>query len=86
MRVSCSYDDPGYAAFASLLGKGEVVVTLDGREQTHVVTADEEEGLILRHVLNASGQAQIDPNDHNQVWCEVVRGAVHVGTRVVASL
>jgi hypothetical protein len=56
MRMSCDTSDPGYRAFIEAGGHGgKVVVYLDDVEQTECITADEEEGFVLRHVTDAAG-------------------------------
>jgi hypothetical protein len=73
MRVSCNPDDPGYVA-----SPWGVKVFLDGVEQRKVITADEEEGTVLRYVLDAQGGAQLDPKNPEEAWRETVRGSVRI--------
>ena len=79
MRVSIDRDDPGYEAYSNIVTRGNIIrVFLDGVEQHHVLTADEEAGSVLRHVLDASGNAQADPSNPEDVWIETVTGNVQV--------
>lgn len=81
MRVSVLKDDPGHEAFVHMFSRGSVVVLLDGVEQQHVVTADDVEGTVCRHVLDPDGNPQVDPANQNEVWCETVAGLVSIVTR-----
>lgn len=82
MRLSARKDDPGYEAFNALYSNGKrPVAFLDGVEQRAAVTADEEAGLIVRHVLDDEGKPQLDPNDPHRVWEETVRGEVRIEVR-----
>lgn len=77
MRISTNQDDRGYTAWQNIQSRGDCLkVYLDGHEQQGVVTADDEAGLVVRHVLNSDGQAQINPENTNEVWTEEVRGQV----------
>ncbi len=51
MRVSVDSNDPGYANYRG----GGYRVTLDGKEISHVVTADEEAGEVIRCCTDDSG-------------------------------
>lgn len=81
MRISCLKDDPGHVAFLNMFARGEIVVSLDGVDQRHVVTADDEAGTVLRHVLDANGEAQLDPKNPVEVWCETANGSVEISVR-----
>jgi hypothetical protein len=56
MRISVKKDDPGYDPVNSRYAK----VYLDGVEQKHCVTADEEEGYIIRYVTDDNGELTIE--------------------------
>jgi hypothetical protein len=58
MRISVFEDDPGYLPLLAKIAGHRCVVTVDGVEQTHVQTADEEEGFVDRNVLE-------NPDDPN---------------------
>lgn len=82
MRYSADPDDPGFANFEFALKRGEYVhVTLDGVDQDHVRTADDDEGFIVRLVLDADGNFQIDPLLRDRVWAETVHGVVRIEAR-----
>lgn len=57
MRVSVDKDDPGYSP--QHMG---AKVFLDGIERSQVVTADEEQRLIIRYVTDQKGRLVIDRN------------------------
>lgn len=72
MRVSIVKADPGYRWNAS-----SYHVKLDGEEVTHVLTADEEKGQVVRYVLDDKGKPKIGP-DGNSYVTETVAGHVEV--------
>lgn len=48
MRISLDKTDPGYVKLAELLSDGYCIrVTIDGVEPRDVVTADEDEGIVI---------------------------------------
>ncbi|WP_156392472.1 hypothetical protein [Rhizobium sp. Root482] len=55
MRVSASPDDPGYLRWIELVSFG-VQVTLNGEIIEKVITADEEEGFIIRIKCDDDGE------------------------------
>lgn len=55
MRVSTRKDDPGYRNLT-----GAFDVYLDGALQKGVLTADEEEGLVVCLVFDGEGRVQLD--------------------------
>ena len=60
MRVSCSDKDPGYENYWRHRVNGKTPkVFLDGKEVKQCVTADEEEGYVLRNLLNDDGEAYL---------------------------
>jgi hypothetical protein len=82
MRVSIREDDLGYATYVNIRRAGrDPVIFLDEVEQKSVITADDEAGTVYRHVLDAEGRAQIDPEKTDEVWCETVTGVVRIETR-----
>ena len=58
MRISVDSNDPGNENFQRM---GLAKVFLDGKEIDRVMTADEEEGYIVRLKLNGMGIPEIDP-------------------------
>jgi hypothetical protein len=57
MRISLDRNDPGFVSLADLLSDGYCVrVTVNGVEPKSVVTADEEEGVVLaqRHTVEGN--------------------------------
>ena len=82
MRMSCHKDDPGYAAFLEANLRGKVVVYLDGVVQHHAITADEEQGFVIRHATDAEGNVLINATRTATVT-ERVSGQVRISTVVV---
>ncbi len=72
MRVSIVKADPGYRWNAK-----SYRVKLDGEEAKWVLTADEEEGLVVRYVLDEAGKPKIGPDGQSYVT-EQVAGHVEV--------
>lgn len=82
MRVSSNKDDAGFRQFEAARANGEsIIVFLDGVEIPKCIVADEEQGIIEHLVLDADGNAQIDPNDRCQVWTKRVSGKVRIEFR-----
>lgn len=82
MRVSAKADDPGNMAFVDALCAGKTVhIFLDEIEQRSVITADEAQGFVERHVLDADGNSQVNPFKTDEVWVETVTGKVRIETR-----
>lgn len=79
MRVSSYKDDPGYRRWYEAMGAGKTVhVFLNGEEVQKCTLADDGEGFVQRCVLDAEGNAQIDPNDPERIWEERVEGDVRI--------
>jgi hypothetical protein len=78
MRVSADKSDPGFATWMAMPNRTAVRIFLDDVEQRHVYTADDVEGTVCRSVLDAEGHAQIDPDNPDQIWREVVHGVVRI--------
>jgi hypothetical protein len=79
MRVSINKDDPGFDAYQAARAAGKSVhVYLDGVEVKACLMADDDLGTVTRHVLNADGQVQIDPEKRDEVWTETVNGKVEI--------
>lgn len=57
MRISVNTNDPGNANFNQI---GLVKVFLDGKEVENVITADEEQGFVIRVWLDENGKEFID--------------------------
>ncbi|MNV42787.1 hypothetical protein D3C71_1344740 [compost metagenome] len=74
MRLSIDKRDPGFSHRAVGL---KARIYLDGVEQTHCVTADEEEGLIVRYRLNEAGKPIVDEANEAFVL-ETARGKVQI--------
>lgn len=75
-RFSSDRHDPGYANF---LAAGKVItVFIDGVKQHLVITADEDEGFIVRYALGADGKAMTDPKNPGQLLTERCAGKVVV--------
>lgn len=81
MRASTNKDDPGYHNFVNSLAGGGLVAYCDGELIPSPITADEEEGFVIAHRLDAAGQPQLDESG-----CKVDtithRGAVEIKPRV----
>lgn len=61
MRLSLDTTDRGYPAWAKAYNAGKtILIKLDGVEQKHVHTADEEEGFVLKDRLDQVGTPQHD--------------------------
>lgn len=54
MRISCEEDDPGYLDCHNIV-RVTAKVYLDGVEIRDVVTADEEEGMLVRYCRKDNG-------------------------------
>lgn len=55
MRISADKNDPGY--LAHITNPNRVKVTLDGEEVLYCITADDELGYILCHIVDDTGVA-----------------------------
>ena len=81
MRVSCRPTDPGYANF---LGYGLHHVYLNGTRIIGCITADEEQGLIVRYARDEWGKyvlqrvVDAEGNEHPELVLETVRGKVEI--------
>lgn len=79
MRVTMNKDTYGYELTKRMFDEGlRIDVFLDGVEQDMVETADEEAGYVIRYVLDHEGNAQIDPNNRDEVLVERVEGKVEI--------
>ncbi|MBX3546889.1 hypothetical protein [Chelatococcus sp.] len=70
MRISCLKADPGYHGYVP-----SVEVWLDGVKLSHVFTADDETGEVLRCVIDAHGHVIPDATG-TRARTEVIRGKV----------
>jgi hypothetical protein len=78
-RVSSEKNDPGYAQLCAAAANGKrTQVFLNGKEISYCITADEEQGFVVRCVLNRFGKIQLNPVDKSRVWTERVVGKVEV--------
>lgn len=81
MRVSIRPTDPGYANF---LGVGLHHVYLNGSRVIDCITADEEEGLIVRYARDEWGRYVLqrvldnEGNEYSEIVLETVRGKVEI--------
>ena len=71
MRVSTDQSDPG---FTGPLG---IQITLNGEPIKHVITADEEQGLVIVHKLDSEGNPLFDPVTMNMEQ-ERLHGVVRI--------
>ena len=56
MRVSVDRNDPGFPRYAELVSDGYAVrVTVDGVEIPRIVTADEDEGIVIAQRITPEG-------------------------------
>jgi hypothetical protein len=79
MRISSDNDDSGYTVFAEAKHVGQTIrVYLNGEEVRKCAIADDQAGLVKRAVLNEQGQLQVDPNNPEIIWEEVVHGDVKI--------
>jgi hypothetical protein len=72
MRISADENDPGYEAYAM---NPHVMVFLDGNPQRAVVTADEEQGVLIRYRLDDRGNLVVEGD---RLALEVKTGHVEV--------
>lgn len=72
VRYSIEQDDYNHS-----IGR-RLVISLDGEEQRAVVAYDSEGGWVDRYVLDTDGQAQVDPQNAEQVWMVRAFGTVVV--------
>ncbi|TAK94682.1 MAG: hypothetical protein EPO09_09145 [Aquabacterium sp.] len=72
MRLSVDKSDPGYHPLTF-----GVKVYLCGVPAKFVVTADEEKGMCVMHVLNEHGQPQLN-RERTEVLTETVYGSVRI--------
>lgn len=77
MRVSALKHDAGYLNYIEMRRMGAVVIKLDGVEQDQVVTADADNGMIVRHVV-VDGKVQ---HHGGLLLTETLRGKVQISTR-----
>jgi hypothetical protein len=76
MRLSVIAGDPGYLTYACLGHLGpKVKIKLDGEEMSAVVTADEEEGIVVRYKKDADGH-YLAEND--EAVSETLHGKVEI--------
>ncbi len=81
MRISADPTDPGWDRYAETLRERQVVrIFCDGREivNTGVITADEENGIVLALDLDANGNVRADPEEPTRPMTRVLRGRVTV--------
>lgn len=85
MRVSVDNDDAGYLTYGMLRGGGkEVRVFLNGIERDYVVTADEEQRLIVRMKTDERGMPIID-RTKEEIVHETLKGDVFIDVYEVAA-
>lgn len=76
MRLSVRDDDPGYLAYAAMGHLGHKVrIMLDDQEVRYVITADEDQGLIVRFKHDADDQPVIE---RDSILEETIRGKVEI--------
>jgi len=76
MRLSVDSRDPGYQAWAALGPQGSRVrVLVNGVEQTHCITADEELGYALVYETDAEGRLA---HDGALIQSKELRGYVRI--------
>jgi len=75
--MSVDPTDPRYRVEAINFGP-LLTIWLDGVEQRNVTTYDQDEGSIIRHVTDARGRPQLNPNAPGELWTETIHGAVEV--------
>jgi hypothetical protein len=73
MRISLDRDDPGFQGGDLLRAR----IFLDGIEQRHVVTADEEQGIIVRFYLGIHCGPMRQPAT-GELMLETVKGVVRI--------
>lgn len=79
MRLSTVKGEPGFILWEELLRSGtDIEVFLDGIKQEWVDMADDQQGVIRRAVLDANGELQIDPDNPDRVYTELVTGKVRI--------
>lgn len=76
MRISVDPSDRGYSNWRPELA-GHVRAFLNGRKIEDVVTADEEEGTVIRHKRTADGFLVVDLT-RTEVVCETLEGSVRI--------
>lgn len=74
MRVSIDKDDRSYDP---LVNTNDITVLLDGVKQTTCITADDEEGYIIRYATDANGKILID-NSGKHATTECIHGKVTI--------
>jgi hypothetical protein len=76
MRLSVLADDPGYLAYGCLgrIGR-KVKIKLDGEEMSAVVTADEEQGIVVRYKKDAEGHLLAE---NDEAVTETLHGTVEI--------
>lgn len=73
MRISANQEDRGYEAFERAIREGKVAEAfLDGVRQDLVETADEEEGIVVRLLLDEDGLIAGTETLHGRVTVEFV--------------
>jgi hypothetical protein len=80
-RSSVLPTDVGYAFYKKnqrAFYKKKLVITLDGKPMSRVITADEEQGYILRFKTSENGAPFIDPNDRTRAATEELHGVVKI--------
>lgn len=78
MRVSIRPNDSGYRNWVQLASMGKrIIVKLDGEQQTLCITADDEAGVIVRHVKDNDGNLIFD-KDRQAFEDEVRHGRVEI--------
>lgn len=79
MRRSSIEGDAGYLPWCHEHNMGcKHRIFLDEVEQFHVSMADEDEGFIVRCVLDDDGCIQADPSKPDEVWTERIEGEVRI--------
>lgn len=74
MRISSNIDDPGYDAWMDNAGR-VIRIFVNGDELQHCITADEEEGYVIRHARDEEGYFILDGD---YIRSEIIHGDVQI--------
>lgn len=75
MRISVEENDPGFRRFLEVNARYAIGVTLDGVEQSKVLTADESAGEVKRCATDCDGRLVLDGDE---VATETLMGFVKI--------
>lgn len=73
MRISVRPDDPGHHLYCQLIGRHgrpTIGVRVDGVEVHRVVTADIDEGAVMAHAVDETGESYVDPTTRQMAMVE----------------